>query len=215
MAMPIIIISIALGVLVKFLYLKIKNKSRKQNIVKSSIIPFCLFLILSNIETKLTKNDKHIIKVKSEIILPYTSIKVYDAIKSVDSLDADKPFLMQLDLPVPLKCVLKDEKVGGLRTCYFEEGKIIERITELKKGKILKMDVVDCQLAGRKWLEFKEAIYLFEDLENGYSKITRITTYKSELYPRAYWKPLERIGIEQEHEYVFRNLVKDLDNVKY
>jgi hypothetical protein len=73
------------------------------------------------------------------------------------------------------------------------------------------MDVIDYQLTGRKWLGFNEAIYLFDELENGQSKMTRITTYTSELYPRFYWEPLEKIGIEQEHEYVFRNLVKDLE----
>jgi len=45
---------------------------------------------------------------------------------------------MQLDLPVPQKCILEEEKVGGIRTCYFEGGKIVEKITELEKGKVLK-----------------------------------------------------------------------------
>jgi len=72
------------------------------------------------------------------------------------------------------------------------------------------MDVIDYQLTGRKWLGFKEAIYLFDKLANGYTKLSRITTYTSELYPRFYWRPLEEIGIEQEHQYVFDNLKKDL-----
>lgn len=137
-------------------------------------------------------------------------MEVYETIKSVDTLEAEKPFLMKLDLPVPQKCILEDEKVGGLRTCYFEGGQIVERITELEKGKVLKMDVIDYQLTGRKWLGFKEAIYTFDQLANGHCKMRRITTYTSELYPRFYWQPLEIIGIEQEHEYVFSNLKKDL-----
>ena len=131
---------------------------------------------------------------------------------TADTLDAEKPFLMKLDLPIPQKCILEEEKVGGLRTCYFEGGQIVEKITELEKGKILKMDVIGYQLTGRKWLGFKEAIYLFDELDNGGTKMTRITTYTSELNPRFYWRPLEKIGIEQEHEYVFSNLKKDLKN---
>ena len=88
----------------------------------------------------------------------------------------------------------------------------VDKITELEKGKILKMDVIGYQLTGRKWLGFKEAIYLFDELDNGGTKMTRITTYTSELNPRFYWRPLEKIGIEQEHEYVFSNLKKDLKN---
>lgn len=104
-------------------------------------------------------------------------MEVYEAIKSVDTIDAEKPFLMKLDLPVPQKCVLHEEKVGGLRTCYFEGGQIVEKITVLEKGKILKMDVIDYQLTGRKWLGFKEAIYVFDELADGRTKMTRITTY--------------------------------------
>ncbi len=212
MAMPLIIGAVAFGALVKYLIKKYDKTNKKENLIKSSIIPLCLFLTFGFVETELTKNVNHTIEVKSEIILPYSSMEVHETIKSVDTLNVEKPFLMKLDLPIPQKCILEEEKVGALRTCYFEEGKIIERVTELEKGKILRMDVIDYQLTGRKWFEFKEAIYTFEELKNGNCKMTRITTYSSELYPRLYWQPLEKIGIEQEHDYVFKNLVKDLKN---
>jgi len=210
MAMPLIIGATALGVLVKYLFKKYSNNTKKENLTKSSILPFCLFLFFGFVEKKSVENENNIIEVKSEIILPYSPMKVYDMIKSVDTLDAEKPFLMKLDLPIPQKCILEEEKIGGIRICYFEGGQIVEKITELEKGKILKMDVIDYQLTGRKWLGFKEAIYLFDEQEDGQTKMTRITTYTSELYPRLYWQPLEKIGIEQEHDYVFKNLEKDL-----
>lgn len=212
MALPLIIAPLAVGAILKYFIEKYRKSDKKNNKIKSSILPLCLFLTLSFVETELTKNEQFIIEVKSEIILPYSSLQVYETIKSVDTLDAEKPFLMKLDLPIPQKCVLEEEKVGGIRTCYFEGGQIVERISELEKGKVLKMNVIDYQLTGRKWLGFKEAIYLFEELKNGHTKMTRITTYTSELYPRFYWQPLEKIGIEQEHEYVFSNLKKDLKN---
>ena len=211
-AMPLVIAAVGFGALVKFLINKFRNKNEEENILKSSILPLCLFLFFGFTENWLRQKDTFIVEVRSEIILPNTPIEVYETIKSVDTLVAEKPFLMKLDLPIPLKCILEKEEVGGLRTCYFEGGQIIERVTELEKGKILKMDVIDYQLTGRKWLGFKEAIYLFKELENDHCQLTRITTYTSELYPRFYWQPLERIGIEQEHEYVFRNLKKDLKN---
>ncbi len=210
MAMPLILIGVALGAMAKKLWKKYRKTSEEENIVKISILPLCLFLVLAFIETELRRDEENIIEVKSEIILPYSALQVYETIKSVDTLIAEKPFLMKLDLPIPLKCVLEEEKVGGIRTCYFEGGLIVEQITELEKGKILKMDVIDNQLTGRKWLGFKEAIYLFDEIAPGQTKMTRITTYTSELYPRFYWQALERMGIEQEHAYVFRNLEQDL-----
>mgnify|MGYP000654154045 CR=1 FL=1 len=219
MAMPLILISLAIGMFLKMLFsdlIGIGNKKEgddsvlDDNLLKSSILPFCILSIIGFTEKQLTKNANEIVEVRSEIILPYSPMEVYHAIKTVDTLDAEKPFLMRLDLPVPQKCILEAEEVGAIRTCYFEGGTITEQVTELEKGKILRMDVLDYQLTGRTWLGFREAIYTFEELEDGTCKMTRITTYTSELYPRAYWEPLERIGVEQEHEYVFRNLQKDL-----
>ena len=90
----------------------------------------------------------------------------------------------------------------------------MERITELEPGKVLDMDVIDYQLTGRKWLGFSKAKYLFIELPDGGCRMSRITGYTSVLYPRFYWEPLERMGIEQEHEYVFRNLERDLGNLE-
>ncbi len=218
MAMPLIFVSIALGYLVKLLISRfVPNEDDDlldSNHFKSSILPFLAFAVMGVAEKKLTENSTAVIRVESEIILPFSALEVYETIKSVDTLDAEKPFLMQLDLPVPMKCILEEEKVGGLRTCYFEGGQIVERVTALEKGKLLQMDVISYELTGREWLGFEEAIYTFETLTDGRCKMVRITTYTSVLYPRWYWQPLEKIGIEQEHDYVFSNLKKDL-NRKY
>ncbi|MBC3787451.1 polyketide cyclase [Spirosoma utsteinense] len=210
MALPLVIIAFILGYGIKRLIENGKSKTDKDNIVKSSILPLFLFLGFGFLEKELTKNDKEIISVKTEMIIPYSTTEVYETIKSVDTLIADKPFLMKLDLPIPNKCILEKEEVGGLRTCYFSGGTITERITELKKAKVLRMDVIDYKLTGRKWLGFKEAIYYFDKVGQDSSKITRITTYTSVLTPRFYWQPLEKIGISQEHDYVFDNLKNDL-----
>ncbi len=208
MALPLAIIAVILGGWIKILFEKKKDKP--DNLIKSSILPLIVFLGVGFLEKELTKNDKEIISVKTEMTVPFTAMEVYETIKSVDTLIAEKPFLMKLDLPIPNKCVLEKEEVGGLRTCYFSGGTITERITELEKGKVLRMDVIDYKLKGRKWLGFKEAIYYFEQVGQDSSKITRITTYTSVLTPRFYWEPLEKMGISQEHDYVFDNLRNDL-----
>lgn len=209
MTIPIIIPMIFLGAVISHL-LKRFRIIKSTNKLNTLIIPF--FIFLSGIPLENKKKSPEIINIETEVILPYSNIKVYNAIKNVDTLDVNKPFLMKLDLPIPQKCILEKEEVGALRTCYFEGGKIVERVTALEKGKLLKMDVIDYELTGRKWLGFKEAIYTFDKVNDSTCKMTRITTYTSKLYPRKYWKPLEKIGIEQEHLYVIDNLKKDLKN---
>jgi hypothetical protein len=210
MALPLAIIATLIGVGVKRITEKENNRS--DTLVKSSILPLLIFIGFGFLEKEITRNDEEIISVKTEMTLPYSNIEVYETIKSVDTLIAEKSFLMKLDLPIPNKCILEKEQVGGLRTCYFSGGTITEKITELEKGKILRMDVIDYKLTGRKWLGFKEAIYIFDKVGNDSCKLTRITTYTSVLKPRFYWETLEKLGISQEHDYVFNNLKRDLKN---
>lgn len=210
MALPLILAAALIGVAFRNFISKYENKTHADNPIKKSILPLFIFLGVSFGEKQLTKNDKEIVSVKSEIILPYSSLEVYEGLKTFDTLIADKPFLMKLDLPIPTKCILEKDEVGGIRTCYFTGGTITERITELEKAKIIRMDVIDHNLPGRKWLGFKEAIYYFDKIGQDSCKLTRITTYTSELSLRFYWQPLEKMGISQEHEYVFASLINNL-----
>jgi hypothetical protein len=220
MTLPIVVPLIFLGYVITHLvkrYRQIKDTNR----LSVLLLPLIPFLVAAPAEQHLKPNNEVINEVKTEMVFNYTPEQVYEAIKSVDTLDAEKPYLMYLDLPIPTKCVLEKEEVGGLRTCYFNAGKssaydfgsgtIVEKIMELEPGKVLKMDVVDYQLVGRNWLGFKEAIYYFDKVGESSCKMTRITTYTSVLSPRFYWQPLEELGIQQEHEYVFNNLMKDLE----
>jgi hypothetical protein len=209
MALGILLPLLFLGAVLGHLFLLASKRSGTTNL-KLLSAPFLLFLLAAPIENALV-NSPAVIESKTAIILPYSPEQVFDAIKSVDTLDVSPSFLMRLGLPVPQKCILEAEAIGAKRICYFEGGVIKERVTELERGKILRMEVTEYQLTGRKWLGFKEAIYRFEQVAANQTKLTRITTYTSELRPRAYWQPLEELGIQQEHDYVFRNLQKDLN----
>ncbi len=209
MILPIVLPLIFLGAVVVHLakrYDKIKSTEK----LPVLLLPLFVFLFGSPLEKMLVVEKEKIVEVTSVIEFPYSNMQVYNAIKSVDTLIAEKSFLMKLDLPIPQKCLLEKEEVGGLRTCYFEGGKIVEKITALEKGKLLKMDVIAYELTGRKWLGFKEAIYVFDSIGINKCRMTRITTYTSQLKPRMYWEPLEKMGIEQEHEYVFAALARNL-----
>jgi len=222
MLVPLVIPLIFIGSILKHLTKRYREIEDEQftNKLPVLLLPLLLFIIASPAERLLNDHKTDIVEVRTEQVFHYTPEQVYDAIKSVDTLIAEKPILMNFDLPVPVKCIMDKEEVGGTRTCYFKAGNlsggdfgggtITEKITELERGKILKMDVTDYNLIGRKWLGFKDAIYYFDKVGDGSCKVTRITTYTSELSPRIYWEPLEILGIRQEHEYVFNNLANDL-----
>ena len=202
--LPLILLGIWIGSL-----LKKDLSNRKTNALKASLYPLIVLLFSGTIEHFFSSNYEYA-KVESIIFLHSDASTVYDFIKSVDTLEGEKSLLMNLGLSVPQKCVLKKEEVGAKRICYFEGGSIEEKVVDIKRGEFIKMKVTDYDLPGFKWLKFDDAIYLFTQ-ESDSTKLTRITTYQSQLKPRIYWEFWEKQAIEAEHEYVLNDLKRRLD----
>jgi len=126
----VICIVMAIGLIVPFIFLGyvIATLVKRYKLIKGTnrlsvlMLPLIPFLIAAPAEHFLKAEKETIIEVKTEKVLNYTPGQVFDAIKSVDTLNADKPFLLKLDLPIPTKCILEKEEVGALRTCYFKGG---------------------------------------------------------------------------------------------
>ncbi|HMK18002.1 MAG TPA: hypothetical protein VK492_07385 [Chitinophagaceae bacterium] len=209
MLLPIFIPIVLIGILIGYNLRKRSLKTEKKNIIKISLYPLIVLLFSGGIEHFFSNKFENA-KVESTIYLPYKASTVYDFIKSVDTLAGKRSLLMNLGLSVPQKCVLEKEEVGAKRTCYFENGTIEEKVTDIKRGKFIKMKVTDYKLPGFKWLKFDDAIYLFTQ-EGDSTKLTRITTYQSQLKPRIYWEFWEKQAIEAQHEYVLNDLKRRLE----
>ena len=206
MALPIFGIMVFIGYRVQEKVMAEKSMiNRKISLV--SITPLLLLLLLNPIEQMILPKPK-LITIETSIDLDYAPDIVFDEVKKMDKLDAEKPFGMLLGLPAPYRCELEADTVGAIRNCLFKEGKIIAQITKYEKGKVLEMDVIDYTLTGRDWFQFVDATYTFKE-ENGKTTITRTSSYKSVLNPRIYWQPLETWGIEQEHRFVLNSLKKN------
>lgn len=173
-----------------------------------TVSPVLLLLLINPVEEMLIP-EPEVHTIENSILLDYSPEIVFDEVKQMDKLDADKPIGLLMGLPAPYRCELEADTVGAKRNCLFDNGKIIAEITRYEKGKVLEMNVIDYTLTGREWFEFVDATYTFSEI-NGQTKITRTSSYKSILNPRLYWGPLERWGIDQEHNFVLASLKKNL-----
>ena len=123
-------------------------------------------------------------------------------------MDGSLPLLLKLGLPVPARCTLSANGVGGERICYFRKGGVIrQRVTVWEPHTRMAFDITDDTLRGRDWLQFIDAGYEFRPTESG-TTVVRHTRIQSALYPRFYWRPLEALGVRAEHDYVLENLLR-------
>ncbi|MBI2682855.1 MAG: SRPBCC family protein [Acidobacteriales bacterium] len=145
----------------------------------------------------------------SQVTVQAAREQAWDAMGTIDRIEAAKPPLMYIGLPVPVRCVMKGAGVGAKRTCYFENGYIEETVTKWEPPSRMELSIDRTAMPGRHWLSFEYAVYEFQP-EGDSTRLSRTTVIHSNLTPSGYWRTFERMGVEQEHEYIFRDLQRRL-----
>jgi hypothetical protein len=167
------------------------------------VIPF--FLMGADYSEKTSRRTPRFETITNQVIVDASPETVWQELKGFDKITGSKTFLMKIGLPVPVSCKMDGEGVGAKRTCYFEQGSIEERVTEWQPPNSMKFEITASDVPGRPWLSFKDAAYEIRPF-NGKTVVKRSTTIISRLSPAWYWRPMEAVGVEQEHEYLFKEL---------
>ncbi len=211
MAMPLLLFALFLGASIGYFCKRTIWRVHIENEKKILVVAFPLLLLLAGDQiSSIGEVERPSTTITSTITLSQDAQQVFTALQSMDTLDAEKPWLLALGLPVPHECRLEAEHVGAKRHCLFPNGHITAQVTDYRPGVSLSMKVIEYELTGRHWFHFGDASYTFEQVVEG-TRVTRTSSYRSDLGPAWYWAPLERMGIEQEHEFVLRSLKKNLE----
>jgi len=207
MALPLILLGLFLG----FVIAASLDKAGTTNPTNTTLLVAIPLLLAGGGWIEKSFAPQHRLEsVSTSAILRAKPELLFDLLKDVETVDAHRPFLMRIGLPVPVKCRLEKGAVGAARTCYFDHGYIKEEVVEWDPPRLMKMRVVENHVPGRHWLGFKDAIYEFHGNTDGTTTVTRTTSITTALYPPIYWRPLERLGVETEHRYIFADLSRRL-----
>lgn len=215
MSTPLIAVGLTVGALIGVLVRRqLLDKSKKPGVLSLLVlfvIPF--FLMGANSAEEESRRSPRLETISNQLVVDASPEIAWNQLKSVDNISGPKGLLMRIGLPVPVSCVMAGEGVGAKRTCYFESGYIEERVAEWNPPNFMKLEITASDVPGRPWLSFKDASYDIR-IENGHTVITRKTTIISRLSPAMYWRRLEQIGVETEHEYLFEELKNRIDGAK-
>lgn len=214
MSAPLIVFAMALGALIGVLarqFLLALGVKHLVLLLAIGVLPF--FLVAAN---KLEEPSRRIPRaetITNTLVTEAPRELVWNQLKTFDNIHGTKGLLMRIGLPVPVSCTMSGEGVGAIRTCYFEQGHIAERVTEWNPPNSMKLEITEFDVPGRPWLSFQDASYELTT-EGGRTVVTRKTTIVSHLSPAWYWRPLEKIGVETEHEYLFEEVKRKIEGAK-
>lgn len=206
MALVLIVVPMAGGAALGLAARVLINPGRAQNTTVGMfilVVPSLLF-VAKQLEKPLLDRAR-IETVSTSIWVPDSPEHTWLEIQTIDSIHAAKPWLMYVGLPVPQRCTLERTSVGAHRTCYFDKGYIEETVTEWDPPRSMRLQIDRTHMPGRHWLGFENASYRLEPEGKG-TRLTRTTVISSHLYPAWYWRPLERLGVKSEHQYLLEDV---------
>lgn len=215
MSAPLLAAGLAFGAVLGVLFRRVViEKFQKQQLgifLTLGILPF--FLMGANSAEEQARRTLRPETIANTFVTDASREVVWNQLKTFDRIKGSKGLLMTIGLPVPVSCTMSGEGVGATRTCYFEQGHIQERVTEWNPPSSMKLEITEFDVPGRPWLSFKDASYELTT-EGGRTVVTRKTTILSRLSPAWYWRPLEKIGVETEHEYLFEEVKRKIEAAK-
>jgi Polyketide cyclase / dehydrase and lipid transport len=207
LAFPIMIAGLGLGVGMGMLARLLVNRAKNQNTATGVLLLAGPLLVFAGERIdRPTFQDPRTEIVQTAVEVNAPAEEVWPRIVTVDNVHASKPFLMYIGLPIPQTCVMQGRGIGAKRTCYFNVGYIEETVTAWRPPYYMALSIDRTHMPGRHWLAFEYAEYRLEPVGQK-TLLTRRTTVSSHLHPAWYWRPFERLGVEDEHNYILQDVV--------
>jgi hypothetical protein len=209
MAMPLILGSVGIGALIGYAvrgrFLDNSSHQDRNTLLLLVALPF--LMAAAHRAEQPWREAQRTEVFSSQAYVPTTPKETWELLKRMPEMNGTQPFLLRAGLPVPYRCELDHDGVGGVRTCYFDQGIIEQEVTDWQESKSMRLKITKCTLPGRQWLNFLAAAYKLTPDANG-TTVVRRTKIASRLYPRWYWRPFEQWGVTSEHEFVLSSLQK-------
>ncbi len=207
MSLPLVAIGVGIGGLVGYLVRgRVIDQLPAPGKTTLVLILLCPFLIAAadRIERPFRATQQHEV-FTTETTIAASPERTWELVAQMRKLDGPRPFLLHAGLPTPTRCELDHAGVGGRRVCHFDSGIIAQEVTDWRHPSFMGLRVTESTLPGRHWLTFIDASYELAAV-GPKTRVVRHTTIGTRLYPRWYWRLLERWGVTSEHEFVFSNL---------
>jgi hypothetical protein len=213
MAAPLMLVGILIGAAIGYaIRVQVLDKSRHIKRDKSLLLLAGPILVMSANEVeKPFRSVERVETFSTTIEIAASPEDVWPRLVQMPSMNGEKPFLLQIGLPVPNHCTLEGDGVGAHRTCHFDQGVINQEVTEWQEADRMTVKTTGSTLPGRHGLKFKDASYSLTATPTG-TRVERLTSIGSRLYPRSYWRPFEAWGVESEHEFVLTSLKRAVES---
>ena len=207
MALPLLVAGVALGAFIGYYFRgRVIDQMSSPGKATTLMLLICpLFVAAVDHAERPRQSTEQQETFSTEMTVGTSQDHLWALLAEMKPMGGPRPFLLRIGLPVPTRCELEAPTLGSVRVCYFDQGRICQKVSTWQPPRQMGVQITENTLPGRHWLTFIDASYELEALGSS-TRIVRHTTIGTRLYPRWYWRPFERWGVTSEHDFVFSNL---------
>ncbi|CAN5566801.1 hypothetical protein BH10PLA1_BH10PLA1_15670 [soil metagenome] len=196
-----VLVGMAIGALLRS-RLKRSAFSQRLHLPILIVIPL-LICLLEGRHTNLP-----VLSVSTNTIMNVSPDQAWAAIQFYEQVKHPPPWLLRLTPSFrPLYTTGRSAKVGDVKICVYERGRLVKQITEVVPGKRLAFRVIEQTKIENNSVRLIDGSFEFAPTADGHGTVVTLTTrYEALLSPRITFQPAEALAVHTLHGHVLRGM---------
>jgi hypothetical protein len=124
---------------------------------------------------------------------------------SYEEVPSRPSLILRTLLPNPIRTEGDKTSVGADVLCIYKTGDLIKRILKVEAPNLLEFQVTDQHLGIERWITLACGSYQIRP-SGDQTKIVLTTNYQGHLWPRRFWRPMERLLGHQFHHHILKGM---------
>jgi hypothetical protein len=207
LAMVPVLFGVGMGTLLRY---ALKQSAFSQRDYLRTLLVFGIVLGMPTLAAMIEgRHDIHLpVTVTTTTVINAPPITAWHGIQFFEEVRRPVPWLLRLSPSLrPLYTIGHSEKIGDLKTCVYEHGKLIKQITEVEPGKLLAFRVVEQDQIENDGATLLDGSFELRAIDGGSHTEVRLTTrYIPRLAPRFAYQWAESLAVHTLHGHVLAGM---------
>jgi hypothetical protein len=130
---------------------------------------------------------------------------VWKTMLSYEEVPGRPSLILRILLPNPIRTQGDKTSVGARVLCTYKNGELVKRIVKVEAPNLLEFQVSDQHLGIERWITLGCGSYQIRP-SGVQTKIALTTNYHGHLWPRFFWRPMERLLGHQFHHHILNGM---------
>jgi len=144
--------------------------------------------------------------ISTEVVAPMPVDAAWRRIRFYEELPRDRPLAFRIGAPTPLYTTGGRDEPGDIRTCVYERGRVVKRISRVERYRRLEFEILEQSIHVEHDVKLIRGGFEFESAGPNQTRIRLTTTYQPLLRPRFCWQPFEEWVTHTLHNHILRGM---------